>query len=559
MALRTPWLAASTLLFASACASSVSAQSTHLSYYAASTVIEGQRFYHVDVFANCVNECDRVLLMWSIGLGGNYNGLFQAEADVFPTTMIPLGHGPDPHWAVDSHLCIGGNDEMDSGGLALTTPDWEGALDDGDGVEPGCFFIIPPITQYNYAGPDRRVRLARITITQQQWTGNQGCTFFCRIATTSVADGLEIRDLSVSPAFSFAPSGDALNQIDIPSPEPYCYIETPGSGAGDGSAGGGGGGSGGGGSGEDVPPDGVPNPDPRSFDFDGDRTPNFFWHNATTGGTSVWEMDGLSRIDGGLTPWSTGTNMRPLGHGDIDDDSIPEAFFWNPSNRTVTAWTVVGDVRLRAEVTATLGIGWEAIDVGDFTGDGRADVLMRNGSSLRVQPYANGHAYVDWSIITLPAGYTYLCGVDGDGDGKLEIMARDAQGRHFLRRATAQGIAYFSLIATNLVSAPWRVAAVGDFDGDFDDDILWHNPVNGEVRGWTLQGGLKVGAALIRTGVTSQYTVLSTMDTDHDGDDDVFWRNEATGDVFGWKMNGLVRESGSFIRNVSLNWKIVNE
>ena len=49
------------------------------------------------------------------------------------------------------------------------------------------------------------------------------------------------------------------------------------------------------------------------------------------------------------------------------------------------------------------------------------------------------------------------------------------------------------------------------------------------------------------------------MDTDHDGDDDVFWRNEATGDVFGWKMNGLVRESGSFIRNVSLNWKIVNE
>ena len=68
-----------------------------------------------------------------------------------------------------------------------------------------------------------------------------------------------------------------------------------------------------------------------------------------------------------------------------------------------------------------------------------------------------------------------------------------------------------------------------------------------------------MGAALIRTGVTSQYTVLSTMDTDHDGDDDVFWRNEATGDVFGWKMNGLVRESGSFIRNVSLNWKIVNE
>lgn len=541
--------------FAPALAQSAHADMDFTSYYSSSSVIDGVRYYTVDLFIHTHGECDRVLLVWDIHMSNfGYSNIFHAQAGADAPSVVPMPHDNDPHWRVDSYLGIGGSDQMESAHLTVLTPDWRDALTNGYGYEVGGYFLIPPVTQYNYAGPDRKVRIGRVTISEDEFFDAQSFEFTAKVGMTGSL-GHQISTISFSPVFSLEPGGSAGNAADIPSPEPYCWIETPGSGGGDGSNGDP---SGGGGS-DTAPPDGVPNPNPRTFDFDGDRTPNFMWHNATSGATTIWEMEGLARIDGGPTAWTTGSWIQPIGAGDIDDDSVPEAFFWHAGARQVIVWSIVGDTRIRADAVATLGTGWTPLDVGDFTGDGRADVLMRNGSNLRVQPYANGHAYVDWSVITLPNGYTYVAGVDGDGDGKLEIMVRDAQGRHYLRRATSAGFTYYSPIATNMVANTWRLAAVGDFDGDFDDDLLWHSTDTGEVRGWALQGGFKVAAALIRTGVGPQYRVISTIDTDHDNRDEVFWRNEATGDVFGWKMNGLARESGSFIRNVALGWNIVNE
>ncbi|MGA1223126.1 MAG: hypothetical protein ACO31E_01005 [Phycisphaerales bacterium] len=88
--------------------------------------------------------------------------------------------------------------------------------------------------------------------------------------------------------------------------------------------------------------------------------------------------------------------------------------------------------------------------------------------------------------------------------------------------------------------------------------MLWHNASNGEVRAWEIESGVKVGGALVRTGIGPQYRVISTLDTDDDGDDDIVWRDETNGNVYAWRMQGLVRESGSFVRNVALQWRVVN-
>src|SRR5262249_9407749 len=99
---------------------------------------------------------------------------------------------------------------------------------------------------------------------------------------------------------------------------------------------------------------------------------------------------------------------------------------------------------------------WSIVGTGDFNGDGKADILLRN---------TNG-TFVDWTM------------------NGAQITA-----------------AQFVSVGTTPVSIDpsWSIFEVGDFNGDAKADILLHN-TNGTSVDWTMNGSQITAAQFVSFG-----------------------------------------------------------
>ena len=117
----------------------------------------------------------------------------------------------------------------------------------------------------------------------------------------------------------------------------------------------------------------------RPADLDADGVGQFLMHDPATGAVKIWGLeDGmlmeLSRCD--VQP-----GWRLIGFGDVDGDGQLDAWF-----DAVQGNVVVIHLRNLEAVTSTfignpVSSASSAVDVADYDGDGRADLLRRNGSS----------------------------------------------------------------------------------------------------------------------------------------------------------------------------------
>ena len=130
--------------------------------------------------------------------------------------------------------------------------------------------------------------------------------------------------------------------------------------------------------------------------------------------------------------------------------------------------------------------------VGDFNGDGNADILLRHSGDGRWAIHAmDGRRPIaaDSGSVGLPTsrGY-YLGGIgDFDGDGKDDILLRHDNGRWFFYPMDGRTILHGSGRAFLTPNPGWEAVGTDDLDGDGRDDVLirhgsgrWHYyPMNG--------------------------------------------------------------------------------
>ncbi|WP_309611306.1 FG-GAP-like repeat-containing protein [Sphingomonas sp.] len=252
-------------------------------------------------------------------------------------------------------------------------------------------------------------------------------------------------------------------------------------------------------------------------DFNGDGRADILWRN-DSGELSDW----LGNTSGGFTPnnanasSSVATSWKIVGTGDFDGDGRDD-ILWRNDDGTLGNWlgTATGGFSVNGSLLVGVANRWQVVGTGDFNGDGRADVLWRSDSgelsdwlgtaSGGLTPNnANSYTSVSLSWKVVGTG-------DFNGDGRDDILWRNGDGTlaNWLG-TTSGGFTPNNANSVSVVATSWHVAATADYNGDGRDDILWRND-NGALSDWlgTAAGGFTPNNANAATTIATSWHVQS--------------------------------------------------
>ena len=140
------------------------------------------------------------------------------------------------------------------------------------------------------------------------------------------------------------------------------------------------------------------------------------WHAAELGAVGVWTdgTDNWVSISGGFDK-----NWTMLGTGDFNGDGKDEILFRNGSNFYTT------DINSNFSSLGGFGAGWEVRAIGDFSGDGKDDLVLFHKDTGSVVKLENGQASSYASLGQLDANDWFIVGAgDYNGDGKDDLLVR---------------------------------------------------------------------------------------------------------------------------------------
>jgi Bacterial pre-peptidase C-terminal domain len=275
-----------------------------------------------------------------------------------------------------------------------------------------------------------------------------------------------------------------------------------------------------------------------------------------------------------------------------------------PADPLAIYWQLNGP-NLSGDVSATRGqlpqlAGYELVGSGDFDGISDAggksqDLLWRkslgNGTfELNLWFMNSDNSLREAKPLVLPGGATTAFGVpdffqiqrleDFDGDGKTDILFRNTTpGTSSIVLWKMDGATFSGTASRNytVFDPAFQIFATGDFDANGFRDIMFRQPVSGDVVVWLLDanlnlipggavnnaaesGYLRIGASQIFLG--PEWTSLGVMDFNNtiggsatsplaDKKDDILFLNQTTGQLVAWLMDGstIIPGRGGFILN----------
>ena len=152
---------------------------------------------------------------------------------------------------------------------------------------------------------------------------------------------------------------------------------------------------------------------------------------------------------------------------------------------------------------------------------------------------------------------------DLNGDGQQDVVwqndATGALAAWYLRGSQVTLTA--SLSISGVSDTAWKVRGVGDTNGDQLADLVWQNTSDGRLAIWQMNGTRVIRTSTLSMRVSdTAWKVRAVGDANGDGRDDLFWQNSTTGELGVWFLNGstvigTARLSIGAMRDT--NWRIV--
>ena len=242
----------------------------------------------------------------------------------------------------------------------------------------------------------------------------------------------------------------------------------------------------------------------QKVDVNSDRQTDLFWWNELSGAISFWAMNGATLAYSRLIatiPISSG--WVPVGMGDFTNDGKTDILWRNQQTGQNGFWEMTGETSFQPYLIESEAVnsGWDVVGVGDFTNDGLADIVWRNSITGQNRFWEmNGTtrvAVVDMQAEAQP-GWDIMGVTDFTGDGHTDILWRNRlSGENRYWEMNGANFVQTHAIESVPVSSGWQVAAVGDFNRDTEVDILWRNSNNGIAAFWLTNGTPKPDAQLL--------------------------------------------------------------
>lgn len=256
-------------------------------------------------------------------------------------------------------------------------------------------------------------------------------------------------------------------------------------------------------------------------DVNGDGRLDLIWQHQASGQIAAWLMNGTTLIDGRLLSPSrvSDTGWKIVGAGDADGDGKPDLVWQHGGDGRVALWLMDGTSLRRGDLLSIPQVSdlqWRIRAVGDFDGDGLADLVWQ-------------HA----------------------GNGSLT--------RWRLHGSTVVGTE--ALTPSPVADTDWKIVGSGDFNRDGRRDLVWRHDADGRIAVWYMNGTAALGGtATSPSQVDRVWQIRAVGDLDGDGWPDLVWQHAANGGLAAWLMNGLTQVRGlplSPAQVADTGWQIV--
>ncbi|MEU0235860.1 MULTISPECIES: FG-GAP-like repeat-containing protein [unclassified Streptomyces] len=239
----------------------------------------------------------------------------------------------------------------------------------------------------------------------------------------------------------------------------------------------------------------------------------------------------------------------PMGEttsGDFNGDSISDLLARHDPTGTLKVWLGRGDGTFSPP--QDLIDDWQNYSqtvAGDFTGDGLADVMARyegpTGTGVPLNTLrlwvnqGNGRVGTPTNV-TGGWNFTQSTAADFDGNGKTDLIARDADGT--LKIWAGRGNGTFSPSVPLTEGWNFTQTTAADFNGDGAADIIARDPATNKLKMWTHHPGGYFNAPVQVTGGWNFSQTTAAGDINGDGKADLLARDDATGKLKTWPGRG---------------------